>query len=311
MKEIPILFRTPMVQAILDGRKTMTRRVNSLKSVISHEFKGFITFQGHNHAVFVKDNIQTIVKCPYGQPGDILWVRESWNMGTKEELSPDDQWMQRNDGLPKGEWVWVYKAGIKFDFHTQHPEWGKKKWKPSIHMPKEACRIWLEVTDVRVERLQEISEADAKAEGSEKGILRDGPNTEKGEFHLEHNIHAWYQTGFKFIWMNINGRESWNANPWVWVVSFKVLSTTGRLEFLPSLIASPGEGAVVVEEKGCRTCRRGEFLPVPGICDICFASSFWEPKSLPESNPKEPSRGIVAEDSTDALMEQLQKSEIN
>ena len=102
------------------------------------------------------------------------------------------------------------------------------KWKPSIHMPKAAARIWLKVVNVRVERLHEITEQDAIAEGAQCGIFRYGPNVCKGEYHLEINRHADYTDGFKYVWHQINGRESWDANPWVWVVELEVLSTTGR-----------------------------------------------------------------------------------
>lgn len=97
-------------------------------------------------------------------------------------------------------------------------------------MPKEAARIWLRVKEVRVERLQDITEQDAAAEGADKGIFRYGPNTLKHECHLETNNHAHYFDGFKYLWMTINGYESWKQNPWVWVVSFEVLSTTGKPE---------------------------------------------------------------------------------
>lgn len=148
-KEIPILFSTDMVQAILDGRKTMTRLAikpqPDQEGSVSFMANPPLDWQGEWYPwKWETSEGESISKhCPYGQPGDILWVRESWNMGTKKELAPDDQWMQRNDGIPKGEWVWVYRAGTVRNNHPEHPEWGKKLWKPSIHMPKSACRIWL------------------------------------------------------------------------------------------------------------------------------------------------------------------------
>lgn len=164
------------------------------------------------------------IDCPYGNVGDILWVKE-----TTRQYYPVD-----GDGYMNMEKLIVeYVAdGLEplllsdGDGGFELDKNGQEKCvplTPSIFMKKEHCRIRLEITDVRVERLQDISEEDAMNEGAERGILRDGPNTEKGEFHLEHNIHADYRNGFKFIWMTINGKESWDSNPWVWVISFKKL----------------------------------------------------------------------------------------
>jgi len=204
-KERPILYSTPMVQSLLDDIKKMTRRINGLAKVNSNPedweyvrfYDGYAKFcENHNHIN------ELYLKCPYGKVGDILWVRETWNERSEHAISL---------GFEK----FFYKAG-----------WigcTEKGWKPSIFMPKDACRIRLEITDIRVERLQDISEEDAKNEGAYRGILRDGPNTEKGQFHLEFNVHGYYKTGFEFIWKVINGKESWNANPWVWVILFKKL----------------------------------------------------------------------------------------
>lgn len=209
VKERPILFSTPMVKAILEGKKTQTRRVvkhGLLESTMANpKIKATLT-----------DNCQMLhfkvmdgqlresfcgIKCPYGQIGDRLWVRESW---------------QYSDDLEHPYW---YRQK---EMEELIPEFFERmKWKPSIHMAREASRILLEITDIRVERLQMISEEDAKAEGADRGILRNGPNTIKGEFHLELNHHSNYKPGFEFIWKSINGAESWNSNPWVWVVEFK------------------------------------------------------------------------------------------
>jgi len=180
MKERPILFSTAMVQAILDGRKTMTRR--AVKCKLHECFNGFA------------NTPKEVFNCPYGQPGDILWVRE--------KFTPD-----------RG--GYFYAA----DNHLTQI----LNWKPSIHMPKAAARIWLQVEAVRVERLQDITEADAEGEGA-KTVFCQYVNDTQG-YHS-------YVEGFRKIWQSINGPESWEQNPWVWVVSFKVLSTTGRPDFL-------------------------------------------------------------------------------
>ena len=178
MKEIPILFSTPMVQAILEGRKTQTRRVvkgEALKWLEPDMFTPEFVANPENSL------------CPYGQPGDLLWVRETW-------INQDGDYKFLADNL---DWK------------------GIMKFKPSIYMPKEAARIWLKVVNVRVERLQEISEQDAIAEGVETLGLYPGYSvSSRGKF--------------EGLWNHINGAESWDANPWVWVVEFEVLSTTGR-----------------------------------------------------------------------------------
>lgn len=154
----PILFSTPMVQAILKGQKRQTRRV-------------------------VKPPKKSTDMPPH-RPGDILWVRETWQHTKILNLHPSDEdygYVYRADG---GDWEYI-------------DGW---KWRPSIFMPKEACRLWLKVTNVRVERLQSISEADAKAEGFDS------------------------VDSFFALWQKINGTESLAANPWVWVYEFEVIS---------------------------------------------------------------------------------------
>lgn len=189
MKETPILFSTPMVQAILNGTKTQTRRV-----------------VGKMHTAFSLDR-----QCPYGQVDCLLWVRETHGYS--------------NDGKL------YYKADVcspKYD----KPANG---WKPSIFLKKVDARIWLQITGIRVERLQDISYTDAKAEGVQKGYCQsyypDGnpvtiethQNYETGKQGLINPI-----TSFTSLWCSINGTQSWQANPWVWVIEFKVISKTGK-----------------------------------------------------------------------------------
>lgn len=230
MKQRPILFSTPMVQAIPPGRKTQTRRTKGLDYINS--LGSSITwgkcFMGEEmtytppcppglHAFFGNpdtDEWYAPIKCPYGQPGDILWVRETWK--------------------PK------YVKGGLYGFRLQYPDvhpWfyaaegesekGYGRWKPSIHMPREAARIFLRITDIRVERLQDITEEDAMAEGAEPMNHRCGGfgYYEAGGEIMDCACQSWdqgeYGMGFKWLWQSINGPESWTANPWVWVVSFE------------------------------------------------------------------------------------------
>lgn len=178
-KERPILFSTPMVQAILAGRKTQTRRVvkgEALKFLQPDMFT--------SEFVANKDN----ALCPYGKPGDLLWVRETWCRVNHNE--------------------YLYKANSLGD---------NLKWKPSIHMPKAAARVWLRVTSVRVERLQDISVSDAINEG----IENETGHPYGFKIYGQDNITGGSGASFKSLWELINGTESWHANPWVWVVEFE------------------------------------------------------------------------------------------
>lgn len=190
----PILFNTEMVWAILDGRKSCTRRLVKPQPDEKHTYPlGFATDSTEKRDVgcfgFGIDeyggSIQ-YVKPPYGYaPGDILYVRETWKRAPNGYYYYED-W-QRND-----------IADIT-------------KWHPSIHMPKEAARIWLKVTDVRVERLHDITEEQAKLEGCNSGMLT-GPCTARGQFE-----NLWNST----IKKSDHDRYDWNANPWVWVIEFE------------------------------------------------------------------------------------------
>lgn len=201
-KERPILFSTPMVEAEQAGRKTMTRRVRGLEYInklphrwrLSEEY--FVDSKGRFCQKFFNDSIGShIAKCPYGQPGDLLWVRETWY--------PEKYF----NGLHENFFL-KYKA----DFGPEPVDWN---WKPSIFMPKAVARIWLRVVDVRVERLQEISEGDAIAEGIES--YRDlFMNYFPGGFCNLTPIPS-----FHTLWQSINGEDSWDMNPWVWVVEFE------------------------------------------------------------------------------------------
>jgi hypothetical protein len=181
-----------MVQAILAGRKTQTRRV--VKPQPLHDIsKTEIFVSGSrwgSRSEKQPDGSYSIwnTKCPYGQPGDVLWVRETWQETT---------WLHPSND----EYGYIYKASENGrEWAANDESW---TWKPSIYMPKDACRIFLRITNVRVERLQDISAADCYKEGA------CSPTSSTPKL-------AW-----QLLWQSINGPESWNTNPFVWVVEFE------------------------------------------------------------------------------------------
>lgn len=197
MKLIPILFSTPMVQAILNGNKSMTRRVIKPQPDDSGLHNDTLfprsiqsDLEGWNGTVNATGESKQF-KCPYGQPGDVLWVRE--NFGFWEDLRLHKAQIFDTSN-------WFTTEGEKIPYETL-------KWKPSIHMPFAACRIFLRVKEIRVERLQDISREDCKCEGTTLGM-------DNGAF-------SGWNDRFCNIWQSINGADSWNANPWVWVIAFE------------------------------------------------------------------------------------------
>ena len=200
MRERPIIFSAPMVRAILDGRKTVTRRVVKPQpsSELLADFAEIRAMRGSNRTD--AQMLSDCLSCPYGAPGDHLWLREAWQAldGNERarriltEPDPSRGWIEYAATVPKG--------------YEPPP-----RWRPSIHMPRWASRITLEVTGVRVERLQDISEADAEAEG-----VRNSLHLQGGRFARDNFAHLWW---------TINGDGSWEANPFVWCVSFRKLAT--------------------------------------------------------------------------------------
>jgi hypothetical protein len=207
MKERPILFSTKMVQAILEGRKTMTRRAAKPRHKASL-LNGMWT---DSYILDPKNSGWLMKYCPYGQPGDVLWVRETWH--------------PKRHSFPIGS-PYEYKATAEKDGTPIN-----EKWKPALFMPKAACRLFLKITNIRVERLQDISEADAVNEGIESWVeerLTTKPTRYKCYFDFDNpKDPATYCSNpvdsFQSLWQSINGKESWDANPWVWVISFEKL----------------------------------------------------------------------------------------
>jgi hypothetical protein len=218
MKERPILFQGAMVRALLAGTKTQTRRAIGGVAPADATSAGVFFAPGKqydgewnwlNGDPRDADSWSWVgepFRCPYGQPGDRLWVRESFMH------EPADYCWEASVSIPSRPAETVYRA----DFPESRPGEG---WKPSIHMPRALSRVDLEVTNVRVERLQDISDADAIAEGIEpaEGALHDEWRNYTNPIEYCFTPRGSYQT----LWDSINGTGSWDANPWVWVVEFR------------------------------------------------------------------------------------------
>lgn len=212
MRERPILFNTEMVKAILDGRKTCTRRAIKFSNGMTGRPVGKAGDSSNPLGVMYPGGI----KRPSYQLGDILYVRETW-----QKAWLVDEFDHIIDGTEK----YYYAAGPEapcFDFWVD-PETGSHKdrmpWKPSIHMPKEAARIWLKVTDVRVERLQDITEVGAINEGCIDDI-----EYAKGKSARNHFVDMWNKQSRN----QTLDKYGWSANPWVWVIEFERCEKPGK-----------------------------------------------------------------------------------
>nr|UCQ29774.1 hypothetical protein DCF74_09710 [Edwardsiella piscicida] len=211
MKERPIIFNDEMVRAIISGAKSMTRRPMKVQPESPNFGLRFITeskrksdegkyFWSISDACGLKMRSNPF-PCPFGAVGDRLWVREAW---ARYNIGGDSHDM-------------AYRATVPNDW----PEGGR--WRPSIHMPRWASRITLEITDVRVERLQNITEDDARAEGVPPAgeLLPKYPDTyltPRGDF-------ASARVAFQRLWESIYGDDAWDCNPWVWVIAFRRIDT--------------------------------------------------------------------------------------
>lgn len=203
MKERPILFNGEMVRAILAGRKTQTRRV------IKQTDSGYAK-EPNGHRRWHLGDPDAVLACPLGQPGDRLWVRETFIQGWKYENDIPDQYNE--DGSEKPVHTWYRATDGDISWYTDDEMHDSPPWKPSIHMPRSASRITLEIVSVRFERLRDISEADAIAEGvTVQDIHKQGYCA--GEY-FPPAVRA-----FRDLWLSTGG--DWDANPWVWVVEFK------------------------------------------------------------------------------------------
>lgn len=205
MKERPILFSAPMVRAILDGSKTQTRRIvkNPDRAIAGCDVSGLL------------DQPKVLSEyCPYGKPGDRLWVRETTGI---DDVTSDRVILANYlaDGAPV-----LYSSCDDLEYNGSAAHWWySRDICPSIHMPRWASRITLEIVGVRVERLNDISEADAKAEGILQ-VKSDGYQNYDGTGGY------WGSAinSFETLWESISGAGSWTTNPWVWVIEFKPIS---------------------------------------------------------------------------------------
>ncbi|HFJ2986598.1 TPA: hypothetical protein ACGTY9_001892 [Klebsiella pneumoniae] len=213
MKERGMIFNGEMVRAILDGRKTQTRRPvkfpvhdkNLGCELAGNELAGELSAGNYLNSAF-------------GKPGDRIWVRETWQAihdYCDENGHVDERRYARSIPRHRGNyWHPVYEEA----WGNESREDREFPWRPSIHMPRWASRILLEITDVRVERLNSISEEDARAEGIiDGGCLNCGEPEPCGCANPEPDA----TDAFAYLWQSIYGQENWNANPWVWVIEFK------------------------------------------------------------------------------------------
>lgn len=228
MKSTPILYSTPMVQACLARRKWQTRRTKGLEEINKRpEDYALVKQDGESftlqHKLFKGDS--KVVKCPFGKPGDELWVRETFCPTASTE------YIHKDTGKP-----YFYLADVKEEDklmvknQMQDNGW---KWKPNIFMPKEACRFVLMIQDVSLERLHWATHKDM----IDEGIECVGTDVKYGEHVLKGTFYKDYQgsislltapASFKSLWESINGEGSWEKNPWVWVIKYSYLDAPSR-----------------------------------------------------------------------------------
>lgn len=211
-KERPIIFNGDMVRAILDGRKTQTRRAVKPQPLNIVPFIGADDKPTWEFGVCLSHHgvISRHARCPFGQSGDQLWVRETHHVNHHGGVIYRADWQGMNpfDGDECGDDCSMVG----------------EKWKPSIHMPRWASRILLEITDVRVERVQDISEKDAIAEGADHETSMSLMDAEELQIMASVNIlspNSFHRIVFQYIWDQIYGPEAWDRNDWVWVIEFK------------------------------------------------------------------------------------------
>lgn len=231
VKERPILFSSEMVRAILEGRKTQTRRV------IKPQPEWF----PHDEVLAYDDLVNKGIKCPYGQANDLLWVRETWRLSSWDNdfcdarleyrANGEKRWVETGDlwECPDVKWESLSKKLIQrnvFRDPDGHFLWDGEcpvPWEPSIFMPRAASRIKLRVTEVKVERVQDISFKDCRAEGCSEAYLQVAESCSHEECSGRHYGEKWH---FRKLWDSINTERGygWDVNPWVWVVGFEKVS---------------------------------------------------------------------------------------
>ena len=230
MRERPILFSGPMVRAILASTKTQTRRIVKPQpewrsDALYWSSPRYDNGDGVRYLHTDEDSARRLMTtaCPYGVPGDRLWMRETWQAWHRTSVEYDE-WEPITPGASYGmTWgAYVDEQGKPDAIEYRATSKSLGPWTPSIHMPRWASRITLEVTGVRVERLQEISEDDAMAEGVSPLCLHE-PDEDPREVGYSSAPACFARDNFRALWDAINGkRASWASNPWVWVVEFRL-----------------------------------------------------------------------------------------
>nr|WP_227673115.1 hypothetical protein [Klebsiella pneumoniae] len=233
ISERGMIFNAEMVRALLDGRKTQTRRPIKWKQTRFTEIGEREDGSKWPWSEDAEHACDFWHPCPFGAVGDRIWVRETW--GVVSHAFSDDglmiDWVPDRPAtaiheMPFGNGYYsgyaIYAADGDFTWGDDDGyEDGRSCWKPSIHMPKAASRILLEITDVRVERLNAISQEDAEAEGIDMEALYDSQDCY--DCIADHNMtgRPTVTGAFKYLWESIYGEEGWKSNPWVWVIEFK------------------------------------------------------------------------------------------
>jgi hypothetical protein len=214
MKERPIIFSTEMVRTIIGGHKTQTRRVIKPQPFAVFHVKSTVKRETTESLAAMADILyreEAPKSCPFGQPGDRLWVRETFGVQLEPGIFED---------YPNG--YVIYKAdlpdGATFDY-----EGGGSAWRPSIHMPRWASRTVLEIINIKVGRVQEISEADAQREG---WFFQNMDVNQTYDPVIMDYAHRW----FIDLWDNLNAKRGfpWESNPWVWIIEFKMLEISNN-----------------------------------------------------------------------------------
>ncbi|ENG0039741.1 TPA: hypothetical protein ACNMRT_002776 [Klebsiella pneumoniae] len=215
MREKGLIFNSEMVRAILDGRKTQTRRPIKWKQTRFTEIGEREDGSKWPWSEDAEHACDFWHPCPFGAVGDRIWVRETWSSDFANYYPNDRVWYAADNNRQLDIDMVDGVRGIYSPESDVHVPF---RWHPSIHMPRWASRILLEITDVRVERLNAISEEDARAEGIiDGGCLNCGEPEPCGCANPEPDA----TDAFAYLWQSIYGQDNWNANPWVWVIEFK------------------------------------------------------------------------------------------
>jgi hypothetical protein len=216
-KQRPILFSAAMVRALLAGTKTQTRRA------LKHQPIDILPMPQKPSEQWVTldqrepESKEKVVRCRFGVPGDELWVRETWQK--IYERHDGQRFTEARPGFQ------YRRSWIEYAATSREPP---PKWRPSIHMPRAHCRITLRITDVRVERLQDISEADAIAEGVHRDVQSWRTDVMWSRCAESGVMYSTARMAYCDLWCEINGRNSWNANPWIWALSFELVAPSAR-----------------------------------------------------------------------------------